>query len=271
MIRYNKELVNYVNKTVRNYNAKIRRLEKVNPSLALPEKITAKSIKNVSDTRKDLIRNLNKLKRFSKRGAENTIILPSGELISTYEISELKRESARLQRNLTKRINELGNTIPQVKGVKEKYTYAQMGDMRLNNMIAKRDTIKAMKKSFIKENKLKEFMKLLETTRNKQNYQISMFKNNFIDKMFGYEAYAIGYDEAKIRDIKAKLNKLSDRDFLKFFDTEKLIQQIRDRYVNINTLNIYAYKEYETEMTELFDELYENIDDLLKDYKSYKK
>ena len=87
MIRYNKELVNNINKTVRNYNAKINRLAKLNPSLALPEKVSARSIKNASDTRKELLRNLNKLRRFSARGAEDTIILPSGELVSKYELN----------------------------------------------------------------------------------------------------------------------------------------------------------------------------------------
>lgn len=269
MIRYNKELVNYINKTVRNYNAKIRRLEKVNPSLALPEKITAKSIKNASNNRKELIRNLNKLKRFSDRGAEDTIILPSGEFVSRWELSELKRESARLQRNLTKRINELASTTPKVAGIKQDYNYAQMGDMRLNNMIAKRDTIARMSKTITKGGNLKNFMKLLETTRNKQNYQISIFRNNYIDKMLTYQAYAIGYDSDKINEIKAKLNKLSDKDFLKFFDEEKLVQMIRDKYIDVKNLKGDAYFSFESEMTDIYDELYNNLDDYLKDYKSY--
>lgn len=269
MIRYNKELVNKINKTVRNYNAKINRLAKLNPSLALPEKVSARSIKNVSDTRKELLRNLNKLQRFSIRGAEDTIILPSGELVSRYELSELKRESARLQRNLTRRINELAGTTPKVAGIKQDYTYAQMGDMRLNNMIAKRDTIKRMSKTLSSGGNLKNFMKLLETTRNKQNYQISIFRNNYIDKMLTYQAYSIGYDSEKLNVIKAKLNKLSDRDFLKFFDEEKIVQMVRDKYIDTSKLKGDAYFSYEDEMTDIFDELYDNIDDYLKNYKSY--
>lgn len=269
MIRYNKELVNNINKTVRNYNAKINRLAKLNPSLALPEKVSARSIKNASDTRKELLRNLNKLKRFSVRGAEDTIILPSGELVSKYELNELKRESARLQRNLTRRINELAGTTPKVAGIKQDYTYAQMGDMRLNNMIAKRDTIKRMSKTLSSGGNLKNFMKLLETTRNKQNYQISIFRNNYIDKMLTYQAYSIGYDSEKLNVIKAKLNKLSDKDFLKFFDEEKIVQMVRDKYIDTSKLKGDSYFSYEQEMTDIFDELYDNIDEYLKVYKSY--
>lgn len=271
MIRYNKALENAINKTVRNYNAKIRRLEKVNPSLALPEKVSARSIKNISDTRNELLRNLNKLKRFSERGAENNIILPSGELVSVYEIKELKRESARLQRNLTRRINELAGTTPKVAGIKQDYNYAEMGDMRLNNMIAKRDTLARMSKTVTKGGNLKNFMKLIETTKNKQNYQISIFRNNYIDKMLTYQAYSIGYDSEKINEIKAKLNKLSDKDFLKFFDEEKLVQMIRDKYIDTSKLKGDAYFSFEQEMTDIFDELYDNMDEYLKDYKSYLK
>ena len=269
MIRYNKELVNKINKTVRNYNAKINRLQKLNPSLALPEKVTATSIRKLSDNRKELNRNLEKLKRFSKRGAENTIILPSGDMVSNYELSELKRESARLQRNLTRRINELAETTPKVKGVKQDYTYAEMGDMRLNNMIAKRDTLKRMSKKITMGGDLKNFMKLIETTRNKQAYQISIFRNNYIDKMLMYQAYIIGYDQNRINEIKEKLNRLSDKDFLRFFDNEKLVQMIRDKYPDSKNLSGEAYFSYETEMRDIFNGLYENLDDYLKDYKSY--
>lgn len=269
MIRYNKELNDKITKTVRNYNAKINRLSKINPSLALPEKISAKSLKNMSDTRKELNRELAKLKRFSKRGAEDTIILPSGEFVSVYELSELKRESARLQRNLTRRINELASTTPKVAGIKQDFNYAQMGDMRLNNMIAKRDTLKAMSRTVTKGGNLKNFITLLKTTRNKQNYQISMFRNNYIDKMLAYQAYAIGYDSEKINVIKAKLNKLSDKDFLRFFDEEKLVQMIRDKYPDLKNMSGDAYFSYEKEMTDIYDELYNNIDDYLKDYKSF--
>lgn len=269
MIRYNQELINKINKTVRNYNAKISRLQKVNPSLALPEKVSARSIKNMSDSRKELNRTLNSLKRFSKRGAEDTIILPSGEFISNYELKELKRESARLQRNLTRRINELAGTTPKVAGIKQDYTYAEMGDMRLNNMIAKRDTLKNMSKNITKSGNLKNFVKLLQTTRNKQNYQISIFKNNYIDRMLTNQAYSVGYDSNRINEIKAKLNKLSDKDFLKFFDEEKIVQMVRDKYIDSTKLKGETYFSYEEEMREIFDELYENIDDYLKDYSSY--
>lgn len=269
MIRYDTKLKNLINKTVRNYNAKIRRLEKINPSLDLPEKINATTIKNISQSRSEIYRNLAKLKRFSERKSEETIILPSGDLISMYELNELKRESARLQRNLTRRINELAGTTPKVAGIKQDYTYAEMGDMRLSNMIAKRDTLKKMSKDIFKGQSIRNYKQLLEKTKNKQSYQTSIFKNNYLDKMLFSQAYFIGYDKNKINEIKEKLNRLSDKDFLKAFDEEKLFQMIRDKYRDVSKLKGDTYFSFEQEMTDIYDEIYNNIDDFLKDYKSY--
>lgn len=269
MIRYNKELNDKITKTVRNYNAKINRLSKTNPALALPEKVTAKSLKNITDNRTELNRELAKLKRFSKRGAENTIILPSGDLVSNWELSELKRESARLQRNLTRRINELASITPKVKGIKQDYTYAQMGDATLNNYIVKRDALKKLSKGLGSTNNLKNAINYINKIQKQQARKISVFRDNYINKMFAWQGYAVGYDNERINEIKEKLNKLSDKDFLRFFDEERIMKKIQEMYAVMESNVKNNYFAYEQEMTEIFDELYNNLDEYLKDYKSY--
>lgn len=264
MIRYNKGLNDKITKAVRNYNAKIRRLEKINPYLALPERVTVSGIKKKADTRRDVERTLKSLQRFSKRGAENTVMLPSGEMISSYELNELKRESARLQRNLTRRINKLAAIKPKVAGIEQDYTYAEMGDMRLNNMIAKRNALRNFKLTSGED--LSKYTKLIETTRNKQNYQINVFKNNYLDKMLFAEAYMIGYDQNKINVIKEKLSTLSNKDFLSAFDNEKLFQMVRDLYPKASSAGDYFV--FEEQLTDVYDELYNNIDDIIKTYSS---
>ena len=264
MIRYNKVTNDNISKVVRNYNAKITRLSKVNPYLSLPNKTSVKNIKNQVNNRQDLKRVLNSLKRFSKRGAENNILLPSGEMISAYELSELKRESARIQRNLTLRINKLAKVKPKVAGVEQDYTYAEMGDMRLNNMIAKRNALRNKTRELSQGN-IKEFSRFLEKTKNKQNYQINIFKNNYLDKMLFAEGYMIGYDMEKINKIKEKLSTLSNKDFLRVFDEEKLFQMIRDLYPKNSNDNYYAF---EDQLTMVYDELYNNIDDIVNTYSS---
>lgn len=254
-----------ITKAVRNYNAKISRLEKINPSLALPSKVSVREVK-ASGNKKEILRTLESLKRFSKRGAENTIILPSGEFISAYELGELKRESARLKRNLTKRINTLAGTKPKIAGIEQDYTYAEMGDMRLNNMIAKRNALRKLDKEIGKTTSIKDYAKFISKTKAKQSYQIDIFKSNYLDKMLFSQAYFIGYDEEKIKTIKEKLGNLSNKDFLKAFDNEKLIQMIRDMYQDLTKTGNYFI--FEEQLTNVYDELYNNIDNIVSDYSS---
>ena len=56
MIRYDKKLNNEIAKTIRNFNNKIRRLEKLGRDLDLPEKVTRKDLTSSSYTRKELKR-----------------------------------------------------------------------------------------------------------------------------------------------------------------------------------------------------------------------
>lgn len=269
MIRYNKITNDKITKTVRNYNAKIKRLQRTNPYLALPDTITVKKVKGMVENRKDLNRTLNKLQRFTRKGAENTIILPSGELISAYELGEIKRESARLQRNLTRRINKLGTTQIKEEGKEIGFNYFQVGDMRLNNMIAKRNRLKNDLKKLLTTNELNisEYLAFMGKTRNKQNYQTEIFKNNYLDKMLFREAYMIGYDMDRINEIKEKMSKLTNQQFLNAFDSEKTIQMIRDMYPKSKNGNSAGdYFVFEEQLNEVYDSLYENIDKIVADY-----
>lgn len=270
-MKFSKRTSAKVRQAVQNYNAKIRRLQKINPYLSLPELAKTKEIKKTSRNLSQLNRNLERLKRFSERGAEENITLPSGDIISKYELNELKRESSRLQRNLSKRINALAETTPKVKGVIQDFNYAQMGDMRLNNMIVKRDELNKLSRTILKDADIsvKEFKNKIKHTRDKQNYQIEIFKNNYLDNMLFSQAYIIGYDQDKIKKIKEEMSKLSNKDFLKAFDEEKLFQQIRDKYRTVKDITGKNYFSYEDELTQIYDEIYDNIESFLKDYPSY--
>ena len=68
-INWREEDTKELTRVVRNFNAKIQRLSKTNPGITnlLPEKVSASELKNLINTRQDLKRELNALKRFSKR------------------------------------------------------------------------------------------------------------------------------------------------------------------------------------------------------------
>ena len=62
-IRYDKKLDQEINRTIKNFNQKIARLEKQEKEL-LPSKITKKDLKSGVYTRTELQRNLKELQRF---------------------------------------------------------------------------------------------------------------------------------------------------------------------------------------------------------------
>ena len=69
-------------RVVRNYNAKINRVIKKNPELknSLPTKLTSKDVSELKSwivTRQDFNRELNSLKRFSNKGAEDMLVILS--------------------------------------------------------------------------------------------------------------------------------------------------------------------------------------------------
>ena len=87
-------------RTVKNFNAKITRLEKRHPELKefLPEKISVKDLKNNIETRQDFNRELKSLKRFSKKGAEKPVLSKSGITTTAWEKKEVGYKVALLNR-----------------------------------------------------------------------------------------------------------------------------------------------------------------------------
>ena len=114
-IRYDKKLNQEINRTIKNFNQKIARLEKEQREL-LPSKITKKNLKSNVYTRTELQRKLKELQRFSTRGAEEVITTSGGVRLTKYELNEIKRENARVKRNITREINRLKVEKPKIFG-----------------------------------------------------------------------------------------------------------------------------------------------------------
>ena len=64
-IRYDKKINQEINRTIKNFNQKIARLEKEQRDLILPDKITKKALKESVYTRTELKRKLKELQRYS--------------------------------------------------------------------------------------------------------------------------------------------------------------------------------------------------------------
>lgn len=263
-IRYDKKLNQEINRTIKNFNQKIARLEKQGNEL-LPDKISKKELKASVYTRTELNRKLKELQRFSNRNAENIIETRGGVRLTKYELENIKRENARVKRNITRELNRLKVDKPKVFGKKQTSTFSEMGDTDFLNLQARR---KALEKDINKlgKDEFERFKKLVEKTGRNQQYMNNIFKENYFEMLTDL-GYYFDYDNDKLSELKDKLMKLKPNDFLKLFKEDKSIRAILDYYpIVTNSFNAINPEDIREDVTNLYDALIDNIDEIIQDY-----
>ena len=265
-IRYDKKLNQEINRTIRNFNQKISRLEKQERDLILPDRITKQALKENIHSRKELRRRLKELQRFSTRGIERTITTKSGLELSLYEYQNIKKESARLKRNLTREIKMLESTSPKIFGKSQGFTFAQMGDDYYLNLKARRQALEKDNILSLTKQELERYKKLLEKTARNKEYYNEIFKDNYID-MLTELGYFYKYDKNKLEQLKTRLQKLDNNSFYKLFQEDKSIQAITDYYPMITgQIKNFNPENIEEDVKRLYDNLIDNLDIILNDY-----
>ena len=263
-IRYDKKLNQEINRTIKNFNQKIARLEKQEREL-LPSKITKKDLKSKVYTRSELQRKLKELQRFSSRGAEDIITTRGGVRLTKYELNEIKRENARVKRNITREINRLKINKPKIFGKSQTSTFSQMGDTDYLNLVARRRALEKDVNRLSRE-EFERLKKLVEKTGKNQQYMNSIFKENYF-KMLTDLAYYFDYDNDKLNLLKQKLMNLKPNDFMKLFKEDKSIRAILDYYpIVTNSFNAINPDDIKEDVINLYDNLIDNIDEIIQDY-----
>lgn len=263
-IRYDKKLNQQINRTIKNFNQKIARLEKEQREM-LPTRITKRDLKSEVYTRNELKRRLKQLQRFSTRGAEQIITTKGGVRLTQYELNELKRENARVKRNITRELNRLKINKPKIFGKEQASTFSEMGDSDYLNLVARR---KALEKNITRINKeeFERFKKLVEKTGRSQQYMNNVFKENYFEMLTDL-GYYFDYDNAKLKELKEKLMQLKPNDFLKLFKEDKSIRAILDYYpVITKSFSAINPDDIKEDVTNLYDNLINNIDEIIQDY-----
>ena len=263
-IRYDKKLNQEINRTIKNFNQKIARLEKQDREL-LPSKITKKELKDNVYTRTELRRKLKELQRFSNRNAEDVITTSGGVRLTQYDYQNIKRENARIKRNITREINRLRVEKPKIFGKLQSSTFSEMGDSDYLNLVARR---KALEKDINKLSKdeFGRFKKLVEKTGKSQQYMNNIFKENYFEMLTDL-AYYFDYDNDKLNLLRQKLMNLKPNDFLKLFKDDKSILAILDYYqIVTNSFNAIDPDDIKEDVVNLYDNLIDNIDDIIKYY-----
>lgn len=227
-IRWNKSDDQEIKKTVKNFNAKIGRLEKKYDKLisqetdrekrqqlrieknALPERTSAKQMKELVDTRTDLNRELNALKRFSKRGAEEIVESPGTKYnlqITKWQRNEMSRRAGVINRKRKDRYEEIYNLVAEYKGQKLGY---KIGDLGMGSVDENQlRPINAFTPSMSRADVNKKMEVLIEESQ-------SMFwdKKELIMKQNYKDALLQSYDE---EDIEKVLKAIDDMDFKDFY------------------------------------------------------
>ena len=186
-------------------------------------------------------------------------------IITKYELSEIKRENARVKRNITREINRLKVEKPKIFGKTQTSTFSEMGDTDYLNLVARR---KALEKDINKLsiNELERFRKLVEKTGRNQQYMNSIFKQNYFDMLTDL-GYYFDYDNDKLNILKQKLMNLKPNDFLKLFKEDKSIRAILDYYpIVTNSFNAINPDDIKEDVINLYDNLIDNIDEIIQDY-----
>lgn len=268
-IRYDKKLNQEINRTIKNFNQKIARLEKENREL-LPSKITKKQLKENVYTRRELQRKLKELQRFSKRGAEDIIETKGGVKLTKYELENLKRETKRVKQIVSRELTRMKNEKPKVFGKMQASTFSEMGEHEFLNLVSRKNALNKNIET-LSEQELQKYIKLVDKTSTKKKYMDNIFKENYFE-MFSVLGYYYGYDQDKMNEIKDKLFKLKSDKFLRLFNEDRAIKAILD-YYPIVTQNfdmqsgLYVNRmDYQEDITNLYDAIYNNLDDILKGY-----
>ena len=214
-------------RVAKNFNSKLRKLIKKDPNLknVLPQfynekteqfesRITIKGIKNLIETRKDYNRQLNMLRRFSRRGAERIVEAPKniyGSRTTRWQKLETSRLVGLVNRKRKERLEKLNLVEMMNSGGKLGYTLGQMFGMGLASK-NKLNPTKAFTSSQSQTDIKYKFRSLLgEAMSNYHRNRDEILKDNYI------RALMENYNSSDIEDVIARIRSMdSDMFILKF-------------------------------------------------------
>ena len=267
-IRMNLKTSREIFSVLNTYNRKVTRLNKKGEYIT-PDILTFNDVINNVKNRKELNRTLQALRLYSKRGIEETITTKGGYTTSRYNLTLTKRIQSRNRQKIAKRINLVGNVKPTTYGKKDSdYTYAQMGDSTVENLKLRREKLKK-DITLMNRREFEDYANYLETVDEiDYNYRDKAYMNNYLNEMIFNLANAVGYDREKIEDMRDSiLSKLSDTEIVEMMRGEESIKSISEWYPiihearGLNSGNIGLIREE-------FEELYNNLNKIIKSYKS---
>lgn len=229
-----------VKRVVRNFNAKIDRLSKKDPQNknALPDKISVGQIKELIDTRQDLKRELNSLKRFSVRGAEQLITIPDNEYnlkATKWQIEDMSRRKGIVNRKRKKRLQEIEDTELYSGSEKLGYTRGQLGmgeqdkaSLRPTNAFTPKMTRDGFKKkhSMLRKESQSTYFDVKDEQL-RQNYIAGLLRN-------------YNPNDPNIQEVVDAIENMSFKEFYQIWKSQDAPMEFASAYPNQQEYNAYV-------------------------------
>lgn len=223
---------------VKNYNAKISRLEKKNPQMknALPERASVKQIKELVSTRDDLKRELNSLKRFSNKGAETIVDVPENKYnlkTTKWQKEEMTRKAALINRRRKKRLEEIKQWEMTSGGQKLGYTRGEFGMGKADEVAL--NPIKPFTPTMSRADLNKKFKHLNKEVQSSYfNIKEERLRYNYI------QGLRRTYKEEEIEDVIEAIENMDFKEFYKRFQEEGGTMEFASRLPNNAVRDAYV-------------------------------
>ena len=217
-IRWNQYDSEQLRRAVKNFNAKISRLEKKDPKnkSALPEKVTVKQMRELIDTRQDLKRELNALQRFSRRGSEELVDVPESKYnlkITKWQKEEMSRRVGVINRKRKKKLKEIAGIELKSRGEELGYTRGAIGMGRMDEVALY--PIRAFTPAMNRQDVRKKYSMILkESQAGYWDKKDIILKENYIRSLES------NFNPKDIADVKEKIMEMDHKKFRKIFESE---------------------------------------------------
>ena len=206
-----------LNRAVKNFNAKLNRLAKTSNNIILPEKVKVSELKKLINTRQDLTREINMLKRFSKKGSEKAVVIEGNEnnlIITKWQKTEMNRRVGIINRKRKERFELLQDLEVYSRGQSLGYKKGDIGMGRVAEHTLK--PMNAFTKSMSKGDLRAKWKAIMKESPSdfftETDYRL---KQNYIDTMLR------NYNEEDVKDIIEVINNMDIKDFIVKFEQEQ--------------------------------------------------
>lgn len=182
VIRWSRGDYQKLSYAVRQFNKTVSELEALDQNV-LPEEYKYTELRDTIYSRRELNRVIKALRRFSKPSQQSLVKTTSGEVLTKWEYSELKKSQKRATINVTDQAREIIDTDRNV-----------MGDAEFKRLLRTKESIEDL---FNRRGT--EFRRTKERTKSwgKADYELwraSIFRENFmnaLEEMAGYKNYKL--------------------------------------------------------------------------------